>query len=312
MDVNLADQMKRTATISQGGGVMRRKPLNTTPVALILSFSLVIASIPLYVQGGTGAQLAEQFLAKQPISKVDPAMTMEQAGRVQEEFVDAIGKEFGEPIGYKAGLTNPFVQKALGVTQPVRGTMLKKMVLPNGSSLSAAFGAVSSMEGDLVVRVSDEAINGAQTPEEALKSLDAVIPFTELPDMVFAKGVKLTGPAVVSINVGARYGVLGNPIPLTTTPEWMSRLKSFTVQVLNEKGEVLGDGKGTMLLGDPLNAVLWIKNSLAAEGKKLKKGDLLSLGSLTRPIPPKPGITVRSVYTGLDPKGPVEVSVSFK
>ena len=77
---------------------------------------------------------------------------------------------------------------------------------------------------------------------------------------------------MVAVNVGARYGVMG----------------------------------------DPLGVVLWIRDSLAAEGKKLVKGDLLSLGSLTKPIAPRPGMTVRSIYTGLDPKGPVEISVSFE
>lgn len=280
---------------------------------LILSISLAIMFGPATSHaGGAGAQLAEQFLAKKPVTTVDPAMTMEEAAKAQEEFISVISKEFGEPVGYKAGLTNPFVQKALGVSQPVRGTMLKKMILPSGSSLPAAFAAVPMLEGDLIVRVGDEAINQAKSPQETLKWLDAVIPFTELPDMVFDKGVKFTAPAVVAINVGARYGVVGNAIPVSATPEWMERLKSFTIQLVDEKGAILGEGKGVMLLGDPLNAVLWIKNSLAAEGKKLKKGDLLSLGSLSRPMPPRPGLTVRSIYTGLDPKGPVEISVSFK
>lgn len=292
---------------------MRRRSLGRILGSLVLLLLLALAFDPAVVNAdGTGAKLAEQFLAKKPVTAIDPAMTTEQATKVQEDFLSVIGKEFGEPVGYKAGLTNPKVQKALGVSQPVRGTMLKKMILPSGSVLPAAFAAVPVFEGDLIVRVGDEAINQAKSAEETLKWLDAVIPFTELPDMVFDKGVKLTAPAIVAINVGARHGVVGNAIPVSATPDWMTRLKSFTVQIVDEKGAVIGEGTGTMLLNDPLNAVLWIKNSLAAEGKKLNKGDLLSLGSLTRPIPARPGMTIRSIYRGLDPKGPVEISVSFK
>lgn len=291
---------------------MRKLSLRTILSFLILSISLPIAFGPFAAYGGTGAQLAEQFLAKKPVKAADPNITMEQAMKAQEEFIGLISKEFGEPVGYKAGLTNPFVQKALGVSQPVRGTMLKKMILPNGSSVPADFAGVPVFEGDLIVRVGDDAINQAKTPEEAMKSLDAVIPFTELADLVFDKGVKLTAPAIVSINVGARCGIMGTPIPLTDSDDWAERLKSFTVRIIDERGTVLSEGKGAMLLGDPLNAALWIKNSLLAEGKRLKKGDLLSLGSLSRPMPSRPGMTVRSIYTGLDPKGPVEVSVSFK
>jgi 2-keto-4-pentenoate hydratase len=220
-------------------------------------------------------------------------------------------KEFGEPVGYKAGLTNPNVQKVFGVNQPVRGTLLKKMLLESGAVIPAKFGSVSMSEGDLIVRVKDDGINQAKTPEETLKYLDAVIPFIELPDLVCDKSVKFNGAILVAINVGARYGVMGKPIPLEATPQWVERLKSFTLQIMDEKGTLVDEGKGTALLGDPLNAVLWIKNSLAADGKKLKKGDLLSLGSLTKMLPPRPGMTIRAKYIELDPNGPVEITVSF-
>jgi 2-keto-4-pentenoate hydratase len=258
------------------------------------------------------SQLAEQFLKKIPVTEIDTNMTMEQAAKIQERFVALIGKEFGEPVGYKAGLTNPQVQKVFGVNQPVRGILLKKMMLQNGAVVPANFGTVPMSEGDLLVRVKDDGINQAKTPEETLKHLDAVIPFIELPDMVCARSVKFNGPVLIAINVGSRYGVVGDPIPLEATPEWVTRLKNFTLQVFDEKGALISEGKGTALLGDPLSAALWIKDSVNAEGKKLKKGDLLSLGSITKMIPAKSGTTLKAKYTGLDPKGPVEVTVSFK
>ncbi len=285
-----------------------KKIRTTTLVLVTCAFILGAGSAGM---AGTGAELADRFMKKAPVTRFDP-MTLGEAAKAQEELITIIGKDYGEPVGYKAGLTNPNVQKAFGVSEPVRGTLLKKMLLPNGAVVPANFGAVPVSEGDLIVRVGDEAINQAKTPAETLKSLDAVIPFIELPDMVFDKGVKPTGAAILAINVGARLGVMGEPIPLTATPEWQDRLKNFTLQILDEKGVVVTEGKGSALLGDPLNATLWIKNSLAAEGKKLKKGDLLSLGSVTRPLPAKAGSVVRARYIGLDPKGPVEISVSFK
>jgi 2-keto-4-pentenoate hydratase len=262
--------------------------------------------------GDTANQLAEQYLKKVPVTRFDAKMTMEEAEKVQEEFVAQLVKEFGEPVGYKAGLTNPDVQKVFGVSNPVRGTLLKKMILQSGSVIRADFGARPMCEGDLIVRVGNEAINQAKTPEETLKYLDAVIPFIELPDIVYDKNVKLNGPALVAINVGARYGVAGEVIEIKATPEWRDRLKNFTLRIYDEKGALASEGKGSSLLGDPLNVVFWIKNSLAAEGKKLKKGDLLSLGSLTKMIPSKPASSIRASYIGLNPEGPVEITVTFK
>ena len=259
-----------------------------------------------------GARLADQFLKKSAITEIDPGMTMEQGLKTQTQFVACLGKQFGKPVGYKAGLTNPVAQKAFGITQPVRGTLLTKMLLKNGATLEKNSGIRLFAEGDLIVRVGSDTINQAKTKEDAIKAIDVAIPFLELPDIPFGPQVKINGPILVAVNVGARYGVMGNPIPLTPSPECMERLKNFTIKLYDDKGSLFSEGKGTALLGDPLNALLWIRDSLAAEGKTLKKGDLLSLGSITKMMPTKPGTTIKATFTGLDPKGPVEISASFK
>jgi 2-keto-4-pentenoate hydratase len=259
-----------------------------------------------------GAKLAEQFLKKIPVTSYEQAMTMEQAMKIQAQFIKGLKPTFGEVVGYKAGLTNPDVQKAFGVTHPVRGTLLKKMLLKSGAEIEANFGSLSLYEGDLILRVGNGKINKATTPQEVLKCIDAAIPFIELPDITYARGVKINGPALVAVNVGARFGVAGSPIPVKASKEWMDRLKNFKLQILDEKGSVLTEGRGDSLLGDPLNVVIWIRDSLKAEKKKLNKGDLLSLGSLTKLTPTVPNTTVRARYVDLDPKGPVEITVKFK
>lgn len=77
-------------------------------------------------------------------------------------------------------------------------------------------------------------------------------------------------------------------------------------------GKVLTSGNGSNLLGNPLNVVLWIKNSLQAERKELKKGDLLSLGSITSFIPITSNSTIRAQYIDLEPNKTVEIFVKFE
>lgn len=259
-----------------------------------------------------GATLAEHFLKKIPLSSYDQTMTLEQAMKIQAQFIESLKPALGDVVGYKAGLTNVGIQKALGITHPLRGTLLKKMLLKSGAEIEADYGVLPFSEGDLILRVGSSEINRAKTRQEILENIDAVIPFIELPDMQYARGLKLNAPAIVAVNVGARLGVVGPPIPVEASKEWMDRLKNFTLQIIDDKGTVRGEGRGTNLLGDPLDVVLWIRDSLKAEGKELNKGDLLSLGSVTKMIPPAPNTSLRAHYVNLDPKGPVDVTVKFK
>ena len=261
---------------------------------------------------GEGTRLADFYLTKLPAPALTPAPTLEQAMKIQAEFIQAIMPAFGRVVGYKAGLTNPNVQKVFGVTAPVRGTLLEKMILKSGTAIEANFGAQPLYEGDLILRVGSEAINEAKTPMEALGGIDAAIPFIELPDLVYAKGTKINGAMLAAVNVAARYGIVGDPIAVQANAEWMERLKNFMCQIYDGKGALLIEGPGSNLMDHPINVVLWIRDSLKADGIALKKGDLLSLGTITKLTPTAPNTVVKARYVGLDPKGPAEISVIFK
>lgn len=270
--------------------------------ALALSCTSVWAAEP--------ALLLDHFQQRTPLT-APVTLTLEEARAVQQQFVELLQPTLGPVVGYKAGLTNKAVQERLGVDRPLRGTLLAGMLLADGAHLPAAFGAVPMAEGDLVVRVGNAAINNATTPEEALAALDAVIPFLELPDMVYAQGVKLDAAAIAAINVGARYGVLGESVALQATPDWLERLRTFKLAVQDASGQMLAEGDGSALLGDPLAVVLWLRDSLQADGVTLVPGDLLSLGSVTRLLPVTAGLHLTATYTGLDSHGPISLHVQF-
>lgn len=254
---------------ASGGKAMKRTRLL---FVTFLSLLLVLAVCHEEFAAGEGIKLAESYINKTPAPALAPSPTLNQAMNIQVEFNKTIMPTFGKVVGYKAGLTNSNVQKVFGVTAPLRGTLMEKMILKSGTTIDANFGARPLYEGDLILRVGSEAINTAVTPMDVLKGIDAAIPFIELPDLVYAKNVKINGPMLAAVNVAARYGVVGEPIPVQATPEWMERLKTFKCQIYDKEGTMLIEGPGSSLLEHPINVVLWIRDSLKADGITLKKG----------------------------------------
>jgi 2-keto-4-pentenoate hydratase len=260
----------------------------------------------------TVAQTAEQvrrYIALEPMPNPEGPLTAEGAACGARRFVGALSATHGPVIGYKAGLTNAAVQQRFGVTAPVRGTLLQKMLLPDGVELPAKFGARPFLEPDLVVEVGSSAIHDAKTPLEVLAHLRSVRPFIEMPDLTVADPSKINGPTLVLINVGARLGVLGAPMAVRADEAFAQALRDMTVRTSDSTGKTYPPAPGAAILGHPLNAVVWLAADLKAAGITLKPGDLLSLGAFGN-VPAEAGRRITVVYDGLP--GQPSVSVNLR
>ncbi|WP_422842543.1 2-keto-4-pentenoate hydratase [Acidovorax sp. M2(2025)] len=257
------------------------------------------------------ADLVAHYAAKTPaanpenLSDADGACTRAKVNQL-------LAQRMGKVVGYKAGLTNPAVQKRFSTDKPVWGKLYEGMVLASGATVDAAFGARPLYEADMLVRVKSAAVNQARTPQEVLDAIDQIIPFIELPDLLVQAPPKLNGAGVTAINVGARLGVAGAPMPVPAyRAERFALLQSLAdmqVVLTDGTGARLGGGKGSDILDHPLNAVVWLAQALAREGLAMQPGDLISLGSFSPLLPPKPGLSVTATYDGLPGAAPVRVT----
>lgn len=259
------------------------------------------------------AELAGHYAARTPAANIE-GLSDQDAACTRAKFNALLAPKMGRVVGYKAGLTNPAVQKRFNTDQPVWGTLYESMLLPSGAAVPAAFGARPLYEADMLVRVQSSKINHARTPMDVLDSIDQVIPFIELPDLMVQAPPKLNGAGVTAINVGARLGVTGTPIavPVTRGERYalLEALQNMQVSLTDGAGVLLGGGKGSDVLEHPLNAVVWLAQALQKEGITLKPGDLVSLGSFSPLLPPKPGLKVQANFQGLP--GAVPVLVTFE
>jgi 2-keto-4-pentenoate hydratase len=255
------------------------------------------------------AAIVANYLTRTPAATPENLSTADgecTRAKVNKYLAQQVG---GKVIGYKAGLTNPAVQKRFNASAPVYGVLYAPMMLNDGATVDAKFGARPLFEADLLVRVRDPLVNRAKTPEEVERHIDQVIPAIELPDLVVDAPPKLNGAAIAAINVGARYFVMGAPIPVVPTTPLAEALRTMVVVVTGPEGE-LDRGKGSDVLEHPLNAVLWLAQDLHRQGLALQRGDLVSVGSFSKLFPPKPGQRIVVHYQGLP--GDPSVRVNFK
>ena len=288
-------------------------PTKQTLMTVLLAVTCATSASAQCLSDAQVSDLVANYVAKKPaaniegLSDADGACTRAKVNRL-------LAQRFGKVVGYKAGLTNPAVQKRFNTDKPVWGKLYEGMVLANGAAVEAGFGARPLFEADMLVRVKSAQINQAKTPMQVLEAIDQVIPFIELPDLLVQAPPKLNGAGVSAINVGARLGVAGAPLAVPAYRAeryaFLQALADMQVSLTDGAGTRLGGGKGSDILGHPLSAVVWLAGALAQEGLAMQPGDLISLGSFSPLLPPKAGLAVTATYDGLP--GAVPVRVTFK
>ena len=286
-------------------------PTKQTLMTVLLAVTCATSASAQCLSDAQVSDLVANYVAKKPAANIE-GLSDADGACTRAKVNSLLAQRFGKVVGYKAGLTNPAVQKRFNTDKPVWGKLYEGMVLANGAAVEAGFGARPLFEADMLVRVKSAQINQAKTPLQVLEAIDQVIPFIELPDLLVQAPPKLNGAGVSAINVGARLGVAGAPLAVPAYRAeryaFLQALADMQVSLTDGAGTRLGGGKGSDILEHPLNAVVWLAQALAQEGLAMQPGDLISLGSFSPLLPPKAGLSVTATVEGLPGAEPVRVS----
>jgi 2-keto-4-pentenoate hydratase len=245
------------------------------------------------------ARFAGQVLQRQsptPFAALSPA-----DGRcVQDKLIALLAQPLGDVVGFKLGLTNPAIQQRFGIDHPIRGSIFHATLrASSGAEIEARFAAVPVLEADMLVRIGMGGVETALNHHAALiRHIDQVIPFIELPDLVYAPDHRPSLGDLLAVNVGARLGVVGRPIAVTPSAEFAAALGRMSIS-LQQDGREVSRAPSAAILGHPLNALAWIARDLAREGRPLREGDMISLGSFSPPQPVVAGQVWTARYEGL-------------
>lgn len=229
-------------------------------------------------------------------------LTIDEAYSIQLYNIDQKLKEGKEIVGKKIGLTSKAMQKSLGVDEPDYGHLLDDMVIPTENPVVYKDQVLQPRaEGELAFILEKDLVGPNVTVEEVLDATESIVAAIEIVDSR-VKDWKITLRDTVADNASSAMYVLGNQF---LKPEEAERIK---VQMkLFKNGELINEGTGADILGDPAYCVAWLANKLHDYGIELKAGEVILAGAISAAIDAEPGDEFTCEFT----EGFGEVSVRF-
>ncbi|MFI8369703.1 2-keto-4-pentenoate hydratase [Streptomyces sp. NPDC085466] len=234
-----------------------------------------------------------------PLSEAYPGIDTEDAYEIQLVNIRRRLAAGAEVRGHKVGLSSPVMQRMMGVDEPDYGHLLHDMELTPGVPVPVARYCHPRVEVEVGFVLGDDLPGEGCTPEDVLAATERVVPALELIDSRI-RDWRITIADTIADNASSAGFVIGEG----RDPRGID-LKAVEAR-LSSGGELLAEGRGDAVLGDPARSVAWLARTVARFGVPLKKGHLVLPGSCTRAVDVTPGATFTAAFTGLGP-----VSLSF-
>ena len=215
--------------------------------------------------------------------------TMAEAYAVQAGMVSMLAETRGPAAGYKIAYTNAVMRERTGVGQPCYGRIPASMVYDSPAIVdSSGYGGIG-----IECEVAVETRRGCAqhrvrrtTRESIAEYIEWLAASFELVDRRDAPSLDGQMPEICSIvtNISNGGAVLGEPIT-----DWQSIDLTASRGTMSINGEIVGEGVGSDVMGHPLEPLVWLANTLAADGMSMEKGALILTGSFAPPVMMKPG-----------------------
>jgi len=201
--------------------------------------------------------------------------------KVQRAVHDLLLPQAGSLVGYKIGCTSAVMQEYLDIPHPCSGGVFAKGVHESGAKLRFRDYVRVGVECEIAVRLARN-LSPSEAPftaEWVMEAIEAYHPAIEIVDDRYVKWETMGAPTLVADDFFAAGCVLGRAVPRYEAPD----LLEVTGRAIINGAEV-GRGTGADVLGHPHNALAWLANHLAEEGKGLHEGQIVLTGSLVKTV----------------------------
>ncbi len=219
------------------------------------------------------------------------------AYRIQDAFAKKLIPKQGPIVGYKIGLTAPQIWEQTGLRSPAYGPIRRRRVFEHKTTVRADRWTRLGVELEIILTVNADMPaprNKAYDKESIARYVGDARAGFELIEDRGADYSRLTAFALI-MDVGWNGGsLLARP-----NAKW-SELDLGNLQgSIAFDGKVVRTGHSGDVLGHCYNSLAWLANKLGEHGKRLRKGMIVSSGSMVACQFVPPGSTAVGKIEGL-------------
>lgn len=223
------------------------------------------------------AQQERPFKAVPPVRDAIGALggdTVDHAYRVQQINTQRQIDAGARVVGRKIGLTSRAVQAQLGVDQPDFGMLFDHMAYGDGEEIPFVLTQQPKVEAEIALVLEHDLLHERHTIADLLRATAYALPAIEVVGSRIENwNIRLAD--TVADNASSGLFVLGSrPV----------RLDAFDIvgcgMAMERGGDQVSVGTGAACLGNPLNAAIWLANTMVRVGAPLRAGDIVMTGAL--------------------------------
>ncbi|WP_207200256.1 fumarylacetoacetate hydrolase family protein [Pseudomonas sp. TH03] len=197
------------------------------------------------------------------------------------------------PVGRKIGLTSRAVQQQLGVNQPDFGLLFASMSRGDDQLIAWADTAQPKVEAEIALVLEHDLCREHHTMADLIRATAFALPAIEIVGSRIANwDIHLVD--TIADNASSGLFVLGS------RPVQLGKLDLVRCGMsMTLAGEPVSGGAGAACLGNPLNAALWLADTMVRFGAPLRAGDILLTGALGPMVAARPGNVFTAHIQGL-------------
>jgi len=241
-------------------------------------------------------ELLAAYTSREPVEPLTGRyedLTLDDAYEIQRLQVSRWLEDGAQVRGHKVGLTSAAMQRQMGVDSPDYGVLLDRMFWREHEPVPASAFIQPRVEPEMAFVLDGSLTGPGVTVADAIAAVGYVLPALELIDSRI-KDWKIGLADTIADNASSGGVVLGS------TPRALDEVDlRLSGCNLVRNGELAGTGAGGAVLGSPLSSLVWLANTLGAQGVGLEAGQVILPGSITASIPVAAGDVVTATFAGL-------------